>query len=1281
VGINDYRNKRIGILIFLVMILCFSTPAFMNSSNFQSINHDTSTIDEVIIPKLQKHSSVASDEVYNEDFTTTTYRDAAATDVSGWGTGTLRFVHNTPTIVGSCDTLGNAYGVCVDGDYVYVADDAFGLQVINITDPSNPTIAGTCDTPGNAWGLTVDGDYAYIADGDSGLQVINITEPSNPTIAGTCDTPGYAYGLYVDGDFAYVADSVQGLQVINITDPSNPSIIGGYSAPQLVYSVCVDGDFAYITMLEYGMYVINITNPSNPTFANYCINPGQALGMSVDGDYAYVANLDYGLWVINITEPCNPSSISSCDTPDWAWDVSLDGDYAYIADGDSGLQVINITEPSNPSMLGFCDTPGYVYGVCVDGDYAYIADGDSGLQVIKIADYTPPVSISSCSTPSYSEAVYVSGNYAYIAGYESGLQVINITDPSNPSLVGSYDTPGYAADVCVDGNYAYVADSSSYLLIINITDPSHPSLVISYGGVTYNSRVCVDGNYAYLASSSSGLQVVNITNPSNPSLVGVCNTPGSARSVFVSGNYAYVADFLQGLQVINITDPSHPSLVSFFNTTSYAVDVSVDGDYAYVADRNQGLYVINITDPSHPSQTYLYSITNAWTQTVFVRGDYAYVGDGNSLLVLNRTNLSQLSFVDSYDTPSSVFDVLVNGDYAYVANAGSGLQVVEVQRNRFRQYISPAGAQSKPIYSSSSISLVSATLTATATLPIDTSITYAMSADGGFHWESVIAGTEHTFINAGNTLLWQAAFTTTNSIATPLLEALVITYTMKSIAPILSSPSNGTLIADSTPTFNWSLVSGAENYSLQLDTDTSFTTPNLHNLTVVTPPYVLPSPLTDGTWYWRVAGNDSAGDLGTFSEMWLLTIDTTAPTWDQIPSNQVIEFGDAFRYDLNASDLTSIDSWSLNDTIQFAIDTTGLIANITPLSIGSYGLQVWVNDTYDHVQTATFTVTVQDTTAPIWDQTPTDRVVEFGDVFRYDLNASDLQGISSYWLNDTTYFAIDSTGLITNVTFVPVGTYPLEIKAYDDDSNYCSANITITITDTTTPTWSQLPTDQLSEYGADFAYQVSAIDLSGINAYWVNDTAYFDVDSTGLITNVTLVPVGTYALEIKAYDVDSNYCSANITIAVTDTIIPLWLSVPDDTVIDYGVDFSFQFAAYDLSGIGSWYVNDDLHFTIEDGILSNITTLVAGIYNLSVVVTDTQGNNATVWFTLTVLESTITTSSPTTTTTTASSTIPVEPIEFGQLVVVFGGFGLAIIIVLFAYFMERRKSKSTIVVS
>jgi len=110
---------------------------------------------------------------YVEDFSTTQYKDTLNT-TAWWDTvaGEIKLHPFELTLAGSYDTPGYAFDIAICGDYAYVADGDYGLQVIDITDPTTPTLAGSYNTPGNAYGVAISGDYACVADDVSGLQVI-----------------------------------------------------------------------------------------------------------------------------------------------------------------------------------------------------------------------------------------------------------------------------------------------------------------------------------------------------------------------------------------------------------------------------------------------------------------------------------------------------------------------------------------------------------------------------------------------------------------------------------------------------------------------------------------------------------------------------------------------------------------------------------------------------------------------------------------------------------------------------------------------------------------------------------------------------------------------------------------------------------------------------------------------------------------------------------------------------------------------------------------------------
>ena len=178
----------------------------------------------------------------------------------------------------------------------------------------------------------------------------------------------------------------------------------------------------------------------------------------------------------------------------------------------------------------------------------------------------------------------------------------------------------------------------------------------------------------------------------------------------------------------------------------------------------------------------------------------------------------------------------------------------------------------------------------------------------------------------------------------------------------------------------------------------------------------------------------------------IVVLDTIAPTWDIIPSDQTIELGEEFSYDVDASDISGIKEYTINDTGNFNINENGVIENVIMLDVGDYWVEIHAYNFDDKNCSAIIRITVVDTTIPIWSEIPLDQIFNIGEDFSYDVNASDLSNIDYYWIDDTVNFNIDSnTGLITNNTELEVDMYDLVIRAYDPYGNYCEETISIIV--------------------------------------------------------------------------------------------------------------------------------------------------------------------------------------------------------------------------------------------
>jgi len=101
--------------------------------------------------------------------------------------------------------------------------------VIDISDPALPTPADSA-TRRALPGRRRLGDRAFVADADFGLQVIDISDPTHPALVGACDTPGVP-GASLSRETALcrlVSHGYFWLQVIDISDPTHPTLAGNY---------------------------------------------------------------------------------------------------------------------------------------------------------------------------------------------------------------------------------------------------------------------------------------------------------------------------------------------------------------------------------------------------------------------------------------------------------------------------------------------------------------------------------------------------------------------------------------------------------------------------------------------------------------------------------------------------------------------------------------------------------------------------------------------------------------------------------------------------------------------------------------------------------------------------------------------------------------------------------------------------------------------------------------------------------------------------------------------
>ncbi len=210
------------------------------------------------------------------------------------------------------------------------------------------------------------------------------------------------------------------------------------------------------------------------------------------------------------------------------------------------------------------------------------------------------------------------------------------------------------------------------------------------------------------------------------------------------------------------------------------------------------------------------------------------------------------------------------------------------------------------------------------------------------------------------------------------------------------------------------------------------------------------------------------------------------------------------------------------------------------LGVGTYVFTLRVNTTTDRELFDSVTVAVVDTTDPYWTSLPIDATIESGERFSLVLQATDLSGIESFWVNDTSNFAIEDSTLV-DTAVLPIGEYPIEVRAYDPSDNYCTAKIRLTVEDTVSPDISH-PDDIEFTDGTTGQFITWTFTDSNPDTFevYLNGTLIMDgiwnETSDSLSLNLDGLDVGTYVFLITITDAGGNSVSDEVTVVVSEVI-------------------------------------------------------------------------------------------------------------------------------------------------
>lgn len=256
-------------------------------------------------------------------------------------------------------------------------------------------------------------------------------------------------------------------------------------------------------------------------------------------------------------------------------------------------------------------------------------------------------------------------------------------------------------------------------------------------------------------------------------------------------------------------------------------------------------------------------------------------------------------------------------------------------------------------------------------------------------------------------------------------------------------------------------------------------------------------------------------------------VDLIAPTFTTIPNNATLEYKtDSLGISFGAEDETKFDSYYLgNWTDTFEINSTGYLSNKTSLDLGTYVINVSINDTTGNTNMTWYQVDVTDTTAPVI--TIHSPLEETTDVLQQLINisATDLQDVNTIWYNWNGTKVIYTEAIITTFNY---SEHTLHVWANDSSGNKGYLNRTfIILDDIEPPQYSNIQNPSNDEWlNNPFCFnitwtdnlEVTEVNLNLSNVEYIMDD--FGPDDYSLCLDLS---AGSYNYRYNANDIRGNF--------------------------------------------------------------------------------------------------------------------------------------------------------------
>ncbi|NHK32931.1 MAG: hypothetical protein FK730_16410 [Asgard group archaeon] len=504
------------------------------------------------------------------------------------------------------------------------------------------------------------------------------------------DDGGYAEAIYIENGIAYVANQNQGLEILNITIPNKPKKLASYKTAGNALEVHVKDGFAYVSQSFYGVAVINIENPSNPYLASTISPGGLVREIDIRDNLLHIITDYSGFFLYDIRDPYYPVYVSHYNSPYLHTGISVLNKYICLATFGFGVEILDLTFTTSPFLIGywnesFSPTYGVFATIINDQKFAFLASSHNGLEIINFTNPYEPVKIGSFYVSGTFHNVRVKDSIAYCSTFEKGLLLLNISDLSEPVEIATYDTEYLTVDCSLENSTCVIADRFGGVKILDVSDPNNIILQSKFFDHGFAFKILLQDNLAFIADRNGGMEILNISDSIDPQKISQYQrTDFSVIDVTIKDDLAILTEYDQGLEFVNISDITNPVKITSYVSGNYMRTCTIKDDLVFIGSLNKTLEVLDISLFPAISLVgqYTFSMDNPNVYDLLIQDDILIVGFSQGCMLLNISNPSSITEIDSYINSQTIYDIVMDDHLLFCANSANGLEILNMTNNQ-----------------------------------------------------------------------------------------------------------------------------------------------------------------------------------------------------------------------------------------------------------------------------------------------------------------------------------------------------------------------------------------------------------------------------------------------------------------------------------------------------------------------------------------------------------------------------------------------------------------------